>query len=61
MALGMDVTKAELQEAVCSDRKTNATNPMLYDAIEYQAARYDWSRGITHPIERKMAFKNVYC
>jgi hypothetical protein len=61
MALGMDVTRKELQAAVCSDRKRNATNPMLYDAIEYQAARYDWSRSIVHPIERRMIFKGVYC
>lgn len=60
MALGADATRAQLRKAVCADRKAGASGVELYDAVAYQAAAYDWSRGLVHLVNRRLV-AGSYC
>ena len=60
MALGESTTRAQLKTAICADNKKGASGVTLYDAVTYQAARFDWSRGITHEANRRI-IADRYC
>ena len=60
MALPASATRAQIRAAMCQDRKGNASGEMLFDAVEYQAARYEWSRGLTHRVTRAL-IAGRYC
>ncbi len=60
MALASDSTRKQIQAAVCADEKSGATGTMLYDAVEYQTARYDWRRSVVHPVVKNL-IADDYC
>ncbi len=60
MGLASDATRKQLQAAVCSDHMRNDTSPELYDAIEYQAARYDWRHAKVHRVVHRLV-DGKYC
>jgi len=60
MALGESTTRAQLKTAICADNKKGATGVTLYDAVTYQAARFDWSRGVAHEANRRI-IADRYC
>ena len=60
MALGEPATRAQLKTAICADSNKGASGVTLYDAVTYQAARFDWSRGITHEANRRI-IADRYC
>jgi hypothetical protein len=60
MALGESTTRAQLRKAICADSKKGAFGVALYDAVAYQAARFDWSRGLVHDGNRRIIAER-YC
>lgn len=60
MALKASSTRKKIQAAVCADSKAGTTGAELYDALEYQAANYDWSRSVMHPVEKRL-IQDRYC
>ncbi len=60
MALGESTTRAQLKTAICADSKKGASGVTLYDAVTYQAARFDWSRGVVHEANRRI-IADRYC
>jgi hypothetical protein len=60
MALGDSTTRAQLKTAICADNKKGASGVTLYDAVSYQAARFDWSRGVVHEANRRI-IADRYC
>lgn len=60
MALKASAARAQVQRAVCRDRKAGASAVELYDSVEYQASRFEWSRAVVHPVMRRLV-ADKYC
>ncbi len=50
MALKENTKKARLKDAVKADCRAGVSKPAVYDAIEYQTARFGWSRATVNPV-----------
>lgn len=61
MSLSKTANRPQLNRAIGADGKRQATGVALYDAIEFQAAHYDWSRSLVHPANRGVVLGNFYC
>ena len=60
MALKKNATRKQLLAAMCSDRKLNDTSVQIYDALQYQEARYEWPARVTRRAERDIVAAR-YC
>jgi len=60
MALSASTTRAQLKKAICADSKKGASGVTLFDAVAYQAADFDWSRGVVHDANRRI-IADRYC
>lgn len=60
MALSASTTHAQLKKAICADSKKGASGVTLFDAVAYQAADFDWSRGFVHDANRRI-IADRYC
>jgi hypothetical protein len=60
MALKAGSSRRQIQKAICADSKDAAGAVTLYDSVEYQIARYDWSRSVVHPVMKRLVAE-TYC
>jgi len=60
MALKKKATRKQLLAAMCSDRTANATSVQIFDALQYQEARYEWPARVTRRAERDIVAER-YC
>ena len=60
MALKGKATRKQVLAAMCSDRKANATSVQIFDALQYQEARYEWPARVTRRAERDIVAER-YC
>ena len=60
MGLAASSSRKQIQRAVCADRRGGDSGSQLYDAIEYQAAAYGWTRHVVNPVVKGM-LADSYC
>jgi len=52
MALKKKSTRKQILAAMCSDHTARATNVQIFDALQYQEARHDWTPRVIRRAER---------
>lgn len=60
MALKAGSTRKQIRKAICTDSKDAPSTVTMYDSLEYQIARYDWSRSVVHPVMKRFV-AGTYC
>ncbi len=60
MALKKKATRKQILAAMCADRTANATGVQIFDALQYQEARYEWPARVTRRAERDVVAER-YC
>jgi len=60
MALKASSTRKQILKAICTDSKDAPSSVTMYDSLEYQIARYDWTRSFVHPVMKKF-IADTYC
>lgn len=60
MALKAVSSRKQILKAICADSKDAPSAVTMYDSLEYQIARYDWSRSLVHPVMKRF-IAGTYC